>query len=183
MAAPRSRGSQCGVCGRVHRGLPTEWGFREPDEVFALPYIGRYLRVRSNADLCTLDESRYFLRGYLRLPLADSGGEFGWGLWAEVSKDHHDVYAARILRESEGASSPQYRLAGRLANAIPGYRSTLGVAVDVMLGEAGERPSLWLPSRSRHTLAREQSRGISAARHHQLLEACGYFRARTDDPA
>jgi hypothetical protein len=170
----KSRGFRCGTCGLVHPGLPTEWGFREPDEVFALPYIAKYLRTRSNADLCTLDESRYFLRGHLQLPLTD-GGEFGWGVWVEVSHDHHDVYAGQIVCEAEGRPSAQYRLEGRLANAIPGYRATLGVAVDVLLGEAGQRPSLWLPSRSRHTLAREQAGGISAARHHQLLEACGFF--------
>jgi len=180
MAKVKSRHFRCGICGRDHPGLPTEWGFREPDEVFALSYIGKYQRVRSNADLCTLDESRYYLRGRLRLPFTNANGEFGWGIWIEVSEDHHDLYASQILREAEGKSSPQYRLKGRIANSIPGYRSTLGVAVDVLLGDAGERPSVWLPCRSRHTLAREQAGGISTARHHQLLEACGYFEAEAD---
>jgi hypothetical protein len=178
MAKAKSRGFRCGTCGRVHPGLPTEWGFREPDEVFALPYIEKYLRTRLNADLCTLDESRYFLRAYLTLPFTEASGEFGWGVWVEVSRDHHDVYAGQIVCEAECEPSTQYRLEGRIANAIPGYRTTLGVAVDVLLGEAGQRPSLWLPSRSRHTLAREQVGGISAARHHQLLEACGYFEGQ-----
>ena len=175
MAKARSRGFRCGTCGRVHAGLPTDWGFREPDDVFALSYIEKYLRTRINADLCTLDESRYFLRGCLSLPFSEANGEFGWGVWVEVSRDHHDVYAAEVLRDTEGEPPVQYRLEGRIANSIPGYRATLGLTVDVLLGAAGQRPSLWLPSRSRHTLAREQARGISAARHHQLLEACGYF--------
>jgi hypothetical protein len=173
----------CQCCGKRHSRLPTEWGFREPEDVFALSYVAKYLRVRSNADLCTLDDSRYFLRGYISLPFADSGGEFGWGVWVEVSEDHHAVYVSQIITEAEGGTATRYRLAGRLANSIPGYRRTLGFAVDVLLGEAGQRPSVWLPSRSRHTLRREQSMGISAARHHQLLEACGYFRARADKRA
>jgi hypothetical protein len=143
--------------------------------VFALSYLVKYVRTRINADLCTLDESRHFLRGHLSLPFAEANGEFGWGVWVEVSRDHHDLYAAQMLREAEGEPPSQYRLEGRIANSIPGYRATLGLAVDVLLGEAGQRPSLWLPSRSRHTLAREQAGGISAARHHQLLEAYGYF--------
>lgn len=174
MRKTKSSGFRCGTCGRTHAELLTEWGFREPDEVFALDSIAKYLRTRINADLCTLDESRYFLRGHLRLPLVD-GGEFGWGVWVEVSQDHHDVYVGQILAEARGEPTTQFRLEGRLANAIPGYRATLGVAVHVLLEEAGQRPSLWLPSRSRHTLAREQTRGITAARHHELLEACGYF--------
>jgi hypothetical protein len=50
----------------------------------------------------------------------------------------------------------QCRLERRIANSIPGYRATLGVAVDVLLGAASQRPSLWFPSRSRHTLARNR---------------------------
>jgi hypothetical protein len=175
MAKPKSRGFRCGTCGKSHSGLPTEWGFREPDVVFGLSYIGKYLRTRINADLCTLDESRYFLRGHLTLPFTEADGEFGWGLWLEVSKDHHDVYVAQMAQKAEGEPCIQYRLEGKIANSIPGYGRTLGVPVDVLLGEAGQRPSLWLLSRSRHPLAREQAGGISAARHHQLLEACGYF--------
>lgn len=174
MAKTKSRGFKCGTCGGVHAGLPTEWGFREPDEVFALSYIAKYLRTRINPDLCTLDESRYFLRAYLTMALTE-GGEFGWGLWVEVSHDQHDVYVGQILSEAQGEPTTQYRLEGQLANAIPGYRATLGVAVDVLLSEAGQRPSLWLPRRSRHMLAREQAKGLSASRHHQLLEACGFF--------
>jgi hypothetical protein len=139
-----------------------------------LDYIAKYLRTRINADLCTLDESRYFLRGHLHLPFV-AGGDFGWGVWVEVSHDHHDVYAGQIVAEAEGEPTTQYRLEGRLANAIPGYRKTLGVPVHVLLREAKQRPSLWLPSGARHALAREQAGGISAARHHELLEACGYF--------
>src|SRR5262249_42737255 len=131
MAKARSRGFRCGTCGRVHPGLPTEWAFREPDEVFALSYIAKYLRTRINADLCTLDESRYFLRGHLSLPFPGANGAFGWGAWVEVSRDHHNVYAAQIISEAEGEPPTRYRLEGRIANSIPGYRATLGVAVDV----------------------------------------------------
>ena len=162
MAKAKPEGVRCGTCGRVHPGLPSEWSFREPDEVFGLPYIAKYLRTRINPDLCTLDESRYFLRGHLRLPFTD-GGVFGWGVWVEVSHEHHDIYTWQIVREAEGEPPTQYRLEGRLANAIPGYRATLGVAVDVLLREARQRPSLWLPSRSRHTLAREQATELRAA--------------------
>jgi hypothetical protein len=166
----------CQVCGKRHQGVPTAWGFQEPDEVFALAYIPKYLRVRSNADLCTLDESRFFLRGNLLLPLREGEGDFSWGIWVEVSEDHHAVYAAQILKQS----FEQMRLEGRIANSIPGYRSTLGIRVDVLLDESGDRPTLWLPARSRHALAREQAKGISSKRQHELLEACGFFEKQKE---
>ncbi|WP_416136139.1 DUF2199 domain-containing protein [Aquabacterium sp. A7-Y] len=48
----------CATCGQRHSGLPTDYGFRLPDQVHALSYIERYRRSRSNADLCTLDIGR-----------------------------------------------------------------------------------------------------------------------------
>ena len=164
----------CPHCDRVHPGLPTEWGFRQPDEVFALSYVERYLRVRSNPDLCTLDESRFFLRCVLILPFADQDGTFGWGAWAEVGRAEHDDYLALVEHHGDGSSAPLFP--GLLANAIPGYRATLGVTVEVQSGGPTARPTLWMPKRSRHTLAKEQRGGLSAGRHHHLLEACGYFR-------
>jgi hypothetical protein len=165
----------CHHCGRVHPGLPTDDGFRLPDEVFALPTVERYLRTRSNPDVCTLDEARYFLRGILVLPFADRDGVFSWGVWAEVARSDHDAYLTQIEADSDGSSLP--RFGGQLANAIPGYGGSRGLAVEVQLGGPAERPSLWLPRRSRHALAREQARELSAARHHQVLEACGCFDA------
>ncbi len=28
----------CSSCGKEHQGLPTDWGFKLPDEAFALSY-------------------------------------------------------------------------------------------------------------------------------------------------
>lgn len=53
----------CSSCGKTHKGLPTDWGFRLPDQVFELSYLDKYRRTRSNADLCSLDESS-FLENY-----------------------------------------------------------------------------------------------------------------------
>ncbi len=164
----------CPQCGKRHAGLPTDFGFQEPDEVFSLSYIPKYLKVRKNADFCTLDESRFFLRGCLQLPFTDRQGEFSWGVWVEVSHDHHDVYASQVLNNN----FKQYRLDGRIANTIPAYRSTLNVPLHVLLEDGGKCPTLWLPPRSRHTLAREQQQGISARRQHELLEACGFFEKK-----
>ena len=162
---------KCGECGKRHPGLPTDYCFREPDAVYPLSYVGKYMRVRKNEDLCTLDEARYFLRGCLSLPFIDQKGDFTWGIWVEVSEDHHNVYAGQMYDKT----FQPFRLDGRIANAIPGYRSTLKLRVNVLLEDGRKVPTLWLPPRSRHKLAREQQHGISGKRHHQLLEGCGFF--------
>ena len=161
----------CSHCGEAHAGLPTDWGFRKPDEIHALPYLEEYARVRINSDLATLDKSRYFIRGFLSLPFQEQEGCFGWGAWVEVSRKGHDLRLKYF--NNDASDHPQFP--GTLVNKLPGYSKTIGVPVEVQLGNSGQRPTFWLPSRSRHRLAADQSKGISAKRHHELLEACGYF--------
>lgn len=157
----------CGTCGQEHAGLPLDFGFRLPDEVHGLGYLDRYLRSRSNADLCTLDEGRYFLRAVLPLALIESDEEFCWGVWVEVSRRCHDVYLSGFHSDLR----KQRSLSGRLANSVPGYDGTLGLKVAVQFGDEGSRPCLSFPADVQHALAHEQRQGISHKRHHSILEA------------
>lgn len=164
----------CSTCGQTHPGLPTDYGFRLPDEVHALTYVDRYLRSRSNADLCTLDECRYFFRGLIPVPFSDSDAEFGWGVWVEVSKQHHDVYVSGFGENLSNA--PPFP--GRLANDIPGYGGTVGLIVAAQFQSANSRPVFSFPETSSHALALEQRHGITRKRHHDLLEALGFFKEK-----
>jgi hypothetical protein len=169
----------CSHCGQSHEGLPSDWAFTLPDEIHALPYLDRYARVRHNADLCTLDESRHFLRALLPLPLNEGQGEgsFHWGLWVEVDRPLHDLY----LRSWEEDISGQPRVPGRIANEIAVYGDTLGLAVDIQFMPGTDRPTLWLPAGTTHALALEQSMGISARRHHDILTGLGHFELDDDE--
>ena len=160
-----AKGFRCAVCGQWHDDLLTDLGYRLPDEVFELPYVERYRRGRFNDDLCTLDGRRYFIRCYLPIPFTHKADHFAWGVWVEVSKKDHDAYMAHF-----GDAARAGRVfPGRLANRLPAYRSnTLGLTVNVETA-SDERPSVRMPSTSRHALAQEQRRGISAERHHDLV--------------
>lgn len=166
----------CSTCGQRHPGLSKDYGFRLPDEVHALGYVDRYLRSRSNADLCTLDGGRYFLRGVLPVPLIQANDDFCWGVWVEVDEMTHDTYAQGF--ESDLSKHPLRP--GRLANNIPGYAGTVGLAVDIRFQDEGTWPLLAFPRSSVHALAHEQHHGISNRRHHDLLESVGYFKKKGD---
>ena len=162
---------RCATCGQVHPGLPLDYGCKLPDEVYALDYVDGYLRSRSNHDFCTLDDARFFIRGVIALPMVETDDTFCWGVWLEVSKHAHDAYAQSF--RDEATCEAQAR--GTLANSLRGYAKTLGLAVDVTFMAPGDRPRFVLPSRSRHALAVDQRRGITSARHHQILERVGFF--------
>ncbi|MEC4718001.1 DUF2199 domain-containing protein [Noviherbaspirillum sp. CPCC 100848] len=166
----------CETCGQEHVGLPTDYGFRLPDAIHELEYLSRYLRSRSNPDLCTLDESRYFIRGVLPLPFQEDEGNFNWGAWVEVSREDHDRYVAAF--EVDGRGIP--RFAGRIANQLPGYETAIGLIVDVQLQDEGQRPTFHVTSGTSHPLKQEQDFGISRKRHHDILEATGFFDADDD---
>ena len=161
----------CRQCGVAHEGLPTDWGYKRPDAIYALSYMEEYLRARSNNDFCALDESRYFVRGVLYLPFQEQEDCFGWGIWAEVSREDHDIY----VRHFHEDASALPRFSGRIANSMPGYPETTGLAIDVQLGLPDKRPTFLVSGDTEHILLSEQKKGLSAARHHELLEACGHF--------
>lgn len=164
-------GYVCSSCGKVHEGLPTDWGFGLPCEVYALSYLEKYRRSRSNSDLCTLDERRYFLRGILLIPFIHQEGDFCWGIWAEVSRGAHDFYLENFSNELAQGTV----FSGRLANRIPGIGKTEGLEVRVEIQSTKSRPLISFAEGSTHGLAVEQRVGIGSDRHHYYLESCGYF--------
>jgi hypothetical protein len=161
----------CGICDQEHSGLPLDYAFGLPDEVFALGYLDRYRRTRSNEDLCTLDERRFFIRGVLSVPFVESDQEFVWGLWVEVTRDHHDLYLAGYYEDL----SDNAPFLGQLANEIPGYGACLGLPLDVQFRSGNDRPTFHVARSIEHPLSREQQGGITAARHHEILENVGFF--------
>jgi len=161
----------CATCGKEHQGLPTDWGFKLPDLIFELSYLEKYRRARSNADLCTLDEGRFFVRGLLSLPFTYQDGKFSWGVWAEVDRKTHDSYLNHFNDEFAKGSKAH----GRLANTIPGFPELVNEQLEIEFQDSNSRPSFTFPSTAAHPLARDQREGVDFARHHQFLELCGHF--------
>lgn len=161
----------CATCGQEHSGFPRDFAYGLPDDVYVLSYVDRYRRSRSNADLATLDDARYFLRAVLSIPFVSSDEEFVWGLWVEVGKEQHDLYVAGF--HDDLSDNPPFE--ARLANAVPAYDESLQLAVEVQFSSGNSRPSLRFPAGASHAFAREQWEGITRERHHQILEQVGFF--------
>ncbi len=164
----------CETCGEIHSGLPHDYGFQLPDEVHDLDYVDRYLRARSNVDLCTLDDSRYFFRGIISIPLIESDDQFRWGVWIEVDRKCHDIY----VRGFEEDISQHPRLLGRIANDMPACGETVDIEVEIQFNSQGDRPFFYFPLAASHTLAHEQRLGITKRRHHDILDAVGFFERK-----
>ena len=154
----------CSVCGREHGGLPTDWAYKLPDSVWAIPVAEREERAKFDDDLCRFGD-RHFIRCILCLPFADRPGDFGWGIWAEVDQAVFDRYLD--LYDQDGSSEPL--LSGTIANDLPAYPPTIGTPVDIQIRDASQRPSLFLRSEDGSRLAGEQRSGIDDVRYHEIL--------------
>lgn len=162
----------CSVCNTSHEGLPTDYAWKLPDEVWAIPEPERAQRARWSQDLCRLDQ-RHFIRCVLYVPLQEHDAAFGWGVWVEVAGDSFDRYLA--LYESDARGEPAVR--GTLANDIPVHSNSRGLPVMVQFNTATQRPTVHVPAGSDHPLARAQHEGMSGTQYHEILIATGALGA------
>ncbi len=158
----------CPQCGTTHTGLPKDYGYTLPDDVWALPQNERASQAQFTRDLCQFGD-RYFIRCLLKVPFVSSDDYFGWGLWVETARSVYERYVA--LFHKDGSSEPPYK--GAIANRLPLYADALGAEVLIQFGPSKERPTICFPAGATSTLAAEQRQGIDAARHHEILEAIG----------
>jgi len=158
----------CPTCGETHDGLPTDHGWKLPDVVWAIPEDERSNQAKFNSDLCQLG-NRFFIRCLLTLPFNEQPDCYGWGVWVEVSEQDFHRYVE--LYDKDGSREPV--VLGTIANVMPGYPPTLGVPVTVQFQGSTSRPTVHMPSGSKHPLAAEQSTGIDNRRYHEILAAIG----------
>jgi hypothetical protein len=77
---------KCAFCEKEHDKLPRD-----------LAYLH---------DLCEIDDSNFYVRGVLSLPIRNSTEEFRWGVWVKVKKVDFDRYVE--LWDSDPAAAPAY---------------------------------------------------------------------------
>jgi hypothetical protein len=152
---------RCACCGVELERIPTDYGYWRPVPFFMVPEAERPQRVKVNDDLCVIDDSLFYVRGIMEVPIIGGppGARFGWGLWVAVSERSFARY--RELWDVDGSDEPPFR--GLLAVSPIGYPDLLDAEVRVQLRSATERP-LILPAHHDHPLFVEQRDGISVKR-------------------
>ena len=157
---------RCGICGKKHSPLPMDIAQQYPHDYFSIPPQEREQRIQVTSDLCVIDNNRFFIRGYLPIPVFVDKQEFGWGLWVEVEPSSFDQYLE--LYNADGAGEAPFR--GRLSAQLKCYEpSVYKLPVNVHLRGVNERPLLLFSDLVEHPLAKEQRQGITIERVHEIL--------------
>jgi len=147
---PRRFEFRCECCGSIHRGSPS-FSLPRPEHVFDVPEGERDVRVVANDDLCIiypangkpLEETTYWIRAILDIPIHDVAEPFRWGIWISQSKEAFDRYSETF--DSDQSFDGSF---GWLPVHMNYYRNADGswpmLECHIDWGSAGKRPSVRL---------------------------------------
>jgi hypothetical protein len=150
---------RCSTCHEMHDLSDMQVGYERPDAWYAVRPDQREERWEMNRDLAALDDERFFIRGLVWIPV--HGEEpYAWGVWAAVDEEHFRGYEA-LFDRPHGEHQPPFP--GRIANQLPGYPQTLGLAVTIRPASGTQRPAFVVDDAA-HPLAAEQRDGVHVER-------------------
>jgi hypothetical protein len=150
----------------THEGFPA-LVYAMPDVVFALTAAEREARAVVSSDLCILDDSRFFIRCGLSVPVLGCTDGLGYGPWVEVRVRDFTRYAVHF----NGSGHPAWSAAeGRLANAFPAHaQTTAGLSCMIRLpADPTQRPAVEILDHD-HPIAHEQIDGMSLPRAMEIV--------------
>jgi hypothetical protein len=155
----------CGICGQTHDELPLDIGYQYPADYFKIPEEERSTRIKYTNDLCSIDDTEFYIRGVLALPIQDHADAFCWGVWVQVQERYFHRYV-ELWDDDAAAQEPAY--IGYLSGGIGTYPASDGLAVRVQLQAGGERPQFFVAD-EQHPLAVDQRAGITMAHVHEFV--------------
>lgn len=139
-----------------------------PHHAYVLDEAERATRAVLTEDTCVINNEDFFIRGVLKIPLIDSDGYLGYGVWVSQSEENFYSYVASPNSTEIG---PYF---GWFCSDISEFAPTLSLKSRAHFQGEGLRPLIELAPDS-HPLAVAQQEGITLARAweivHQYLPA------------
>ncbi|WP_345059561.1 DUF2199 domain-containing protein [Hymenobacter glaciei] len=158
-------GFTCSRCGVFHAEFPMCFGAAFPEYYFSIPPEERDDRVELTESLCVVDETHFFIRGRVEIPIIDSDELFCWNVWVSVSEDNFRR-TNEVWNDPQRVNEPAYF--GWLQTQLPGYADTLNIKTMVHTQAVGVIPRIEIEEG--HNLAEEQQAGITWQRVTELVE-------------
>jgi hypothetical protein len=162
---------KCTCCGEIHEGSPS-YAFNAPYHYSCLSDEDKSSKAGLSSDFCVIrhdDQTDYFVRAVLAVPIHGVADPFVWGVWTSLSEKsfrrYYDTYDAPVAGDV---------FFGRVCNRIPWYPQPQSwLEADVVVQLDGQRPLLRLHSAgdvADHPLVVDQTEGISIAKAQQIAE-------------
>lgn len=149
----------CASCGEVHNDLPTI-GYNEPYYYQILNDSDKVNIALLSSDLCRIkhkDQTDYFIRGVLHIPILDHDDTLIYGIWVSVSENTFKEY----FEQMENDQPAEKTFFGRISNWIGCYEeNTIGLHMNVDTQLDNNRP-IMVPHESNHPLVSDWENGVS----------------------
>lgn len=154
---------RCPACGIDHADLPTCFGIEAPWRAL-VPESQFAKRVELTKDQCVVDESTFFIRGHIEIPIHDYPEPLAFSVWSSLSEASFRHMSERWKAPDRETDPPYF---GWLCSPIHVYPSTIHLKLSVQSRPPGLTP-LFTVEPTEHPLAVDQQSGISVERWHQL---------------
>jgi hypothetical protein len=152
----------CSVCGQHHDERLLDIRLGLPHDIHRLDTDERARRTWLAEDFAVLDDSRFFVRGLLELPIPELESRFAYGTWCEVEMP--DFQELMRHWRDEGQFAPVDCV---VANELEPYRDTIGLPATLHATSPEKLPTVDLGD-APHTLVHDQREGITAGRSDEL---------------
>src|SRR5262245_13865025 len=81
----------CSVCGKVHDDLP-HIGDDRPAHWWDVPDAERSRCTLLTPDICVIDDTNFFIRGVIDIPVYEYPKGFGFGAWISLKHENFVTY-------------------------------------------------------------------------------------------
>ncbi|MFN8439226.1 MAG: DUF2199 domain-containing protein [Caldilineaceae bacterium] len=163
---PSNQSYKCGICGKIHGGLPMDMAYKNPANYFKIPPNERAKRIKITDDVCVIDNNEFYIRGVLPIPVIDSDKDFRWGTWARVEEGDFKTY----LKYWDGNIPENFPpLIGYLSGGLKDYPESDMISVEIYLQSGNQRPFFKVLS-SESSLGVDQEKGITMEKVHSFVE-------------
>lgn len=183
LAAMRWKCADCedehhGPCLDIGYSEPYYWGEKETKQASKSGVFARLSRKKPRtfltSDYCAIENSGYFVRGVIELPILGTDEYFRWGVWGSLKRENFEK-VMELEDDPKVVDLPP--LFAWLSNEIADYGQTLNLKMYAKYRDVTERPYFELEPTD-HPLAQEFHRGISPERVRDLTMR---FMARKTD--
>lgn len=162
---------RCATCGELHDDLP-DIGVDKPDYYWSIPEEERDERIELTSDSCVIDDTDFFIRGVIEIPIIDYPHSFGFGVWVSQKRENFYAYVNNPNSDEIGPSF------GWLSTQLTYYEEdTLSLKTRAHFHGNDERPSIELEPTD-HPLAQDQLNGITLEKAWEIVHY--YFDAIGD---
>lgn len=155
---------KCLCCDEWYEGMPS-LSLAAPLLYQQLGDDERHTRGYLGTDDCVVDETHFFVRGCLEVPIHGEDTPLTFSTWASLSPESYEVFADCFHLEKRSHIGPFF---GWFSNSLPFYPETLNLKASIQLRDDGIRPLISLEPTD-HPLSLEQKAGISMERAAELL--------------